>query len=159
MLRRVLPNPGGLNIARGEPYSAAAHAEFNKLVSEPLACLVEVAGTAVLALVVFAVTDSRNAAGPLSGMAPAFIGLTVAALISLIAPLTQACFNPARDFGPRIFAFVAGWGAYAFPDGAGFFTVYILAPTFGAVLGGGLYLGLIRPGQTGAEEGEWRGKE
>lgn len=153
------PNPGGLKIADGETYWAAAHAEYNKLVSEGLACLIEIAGTAVLAIVVFAVTDTRNAAGPMAGMAPAFIGLTVAALISLIAPLTQACFNPARDFGPRVFAFLAGWGAYAFPDGTGFFTVYIMSPALGAVLGGGLYLGLIRPGQTGAEEGEWRGKE
>ena len=28
--------------------------------------------------------------------------MTVAILISVLAPLTQACFNPARDFGPRL---------------------------------------------------------
>ena len=71
----------------------------------------------------------------------------MAILISVIAPLTQACFNPARDFGPRVFACVAGWGAIAIPgpNGAGFFTVYIVAPTLGAVLGGGLYVGVLRP--------------
>lgn len=46
---------------------------------------------------------------PPVGLAPVFIDLTVSALISVVSPLTQACFNPARDFGPRLFAFLAGW--------------------------------------------------
>jgi len=108
---------------------------------------IEVLGTALLALVVFATTDEKNLPLPIERLAPVFIGLTVSILISVIAPLTQACFNPARDFGPRIFAAVAGWGKIAIPgpNGAGFFTVYILAPIVGAVLGGGLYSRLLRP--------------
>jgi glycerol uptake facilitator protein len=140
------PSPGPL--AGGEePYSAESHAKINALVSEPAAFLAEVLGTAVLALVVFALTDDRNTAAPLGRLAPVFIGLTVAVLISVIAPLTQACFNPARDFGPRLVAFFAGWGPIALPGprGLGFLTVYILAPTVGAVAGGGLYLRLLRP--------------
>jgi glycerol uptake facilitator protein len=76
-----------------------------------------------------------------------FIGLTVAALISVIAPLTQACFNPARDFGPRLFAALAGWGSVALPGprGAGFLTVYIIAPILGAITGSGLYVHVVRP--------------
>ena len=68
-------------------------------------------------------------------------------LISIIAPLTQACFNPARDFGPRLFTFLAGWGTAALPgpNGTGFFTVYILAPILGAVAGGGVYELRLRP--------------
>ena len=91
-------------------------------------------------------TDEDNLPLPIGRLAPVFIGLTVAILISVIAPLTQACFNPARDFGPRLFAAVAGWGRVAIPgpNGSGFFTVYILAPVLGAVLGGGLYTRVLR---------------
>jgi glycerol uptake facilitator protein len=101
----------------------------------------------VLALVVFALTDGRNAAGPGARLAPVFIGLTVSALISVIAPLTQASFNPARDFGPRLFAFFGGWGAIALPGprGTGFLTVYIVAPVVGALVGASLYDLALRP--------------
>ncbi|MCI0641717.1 MAG: aquaporin [Gemmataceae bacterium] len=117
------------------------------LVSETVAFLAEVLGTLILALAVFAVTDERNAEAPAANLAPVFIGLTVAILISVIAPLTQACFNPARDFGPRVVAFFAGWGEIALPgpNGRGFLTVYIVAPCLGALAGGGLYQKVIRP--------------
>ncbi|MBI3465356.1 MAG: aquaporin family protein [Planctomycetes bacterium] len=144
------PNPGPLATS-SEFYSATKHAEFRKLVSHPVAFLAEVIGTLVLALVVFAVTDEGNSAGPTGRLGPAFIGLCVAALISIIAPLTQACFNPARDFGPRLFACLAGWGSIALPgaDGISWLTVYIIAPTVGAVVGGALYERVLKPSITG----------
>jgi glycerol uptake facilitator protein len=111
------------------------------------AFIAEVICTAVLALVVFAVTDPRNTGAPAAFLAPLVIGLCVAALISIIAPLTQCCLNPARDWGPRLFTFVAGWGSAAIPgpNGHGVVTVYILAPILGAILGGGLYDKVIAP--------------
>lgn len=134
------PSPGPISDDPA-PYSQDAHARLNRFVSEPTACLAEFLGTLILAFVVFAVTDERNASAPPRGLGPVFIGLTVSALISVIAPLTQACFNPARDFGPRLFAYFAGWGSVALPGprGTGFLTVYILAPILGAVVGTGLY--------------------
>jgi glycerol uptake facilitator protein len=140
------PNPG--RMANGtEAYERKEHERLNGLVSEPAAVTAEVFGTLVLALVVFAVTDPRNVAAPLGRLAPVFIGLTVSALIAVIAPLTQACFNPARDFGPRVFAALAGWGEIALPGprGMGTFTVYLIAPILGAILGGGFYRYLIQP--------------
>jgi glycerol uptake facilitator protein len=142
------PSPGPL-AGGDEAYHPERHANLNALVSEPAACAAEALGTLLLALVVFGVTDERNKAGPPAGLAPVFIGLAVAVLIVVIAPLTQACFNPARDFGPRLFAALAGWGRIALPGPrpphTGFLTVYILSPIVGAIAGGGLYLGLIRP--------------
>jgi glycerol uptake facilitator protein len=102
------------------------------LVSEPVAFVAEIVGTLFLALVVFALTDERNLAAPAGRLAPVFIGLNVAILISVIAPLTQACFNPARDFGPRLFAFFAGWGAIAIPGrGTGFLRFISSLPSSG----------------------------
>ncbi|MDR3621897.1 MAG: aquaporin [Paludisphaera borealis] len=147
------PSPGPLSNAEG-PYSIDRHERFNKLVSEPAACLAEFLGTLVLALVVFAVTDDRNPSAPPNGLAAVFIGLAVAALISVIAPLTQACFNPARDFGPRLFAYLAGWGPIALPGprGTGFLTVYILSPIAGAIAGAGLYLRVLRVDDAASSE-------
>jgi len=36
--------------------------------------------------------------------------------------------NPARDFGPRFFAWLAGWGQVAFPGVHGYFWVPIVGP-------------------------------
>lgn len=140
------PNPGGAVLANGR-WSDEVWSSFQERVGFKEAFLAEVVCTAILALVVFAVTDGKNSAAPAGYLAPLVIGLTVACLISIIAPLTQCCLNPARDFGPRLFTFFAGWGSAALPgpNGHGFFTVYILAPTLGAVVGGGLYDNLLRP--------------
>lgn len=139
------PAPGGLASDK-KVFEAKDWTELSAAAPFPVAFGAEVLGTAVLALVVFAVSDSRNTSGPPAALAPVFIGLCVATLISIIAPLTQACFNPARDFGPRLFAYFAGWGEAAIPgpNGHGFFTVYILAPIIGAALGGGMYERVLR---------------
>jgi glycerol uptake facilitator protein len=111
-------------------------AAARSLVSPLHATLVEAFGTAVLALVVFAVTARRNPSAPAAHMAPFFIGFTVAVLIALFAPITQAGWNPARDLGPRLVAFALGWGAIAIPGPEGGFWAYIVGPLVGGPLGG-----------------------
>lgn len=100
------------------------------------AALVEGFGTAVLVFVIFALTARTNPAAPPANLVPFFIGFTVAVLISLFAPITQAGWNPARDFGPRLVAFALGWGPIAIPGPAGGFWVYIVGPLVGGPLGG-----------------------
>jgi glycerol uptake facilitator-like aquaporin len=94
---------------------------------------------------IFALTDQRSqvSAGP---WAPFFIGFTVAVLISIFAPLTQAAWNPARDLGPRLVAWAAGYGTIAIPGPRGEVWVYIVGPLLGAVAGGLAYDVLLRPG-------------
>ena len=113
----------------------------------PLRALgVEALGTAMLVFVIFALTDARRT--PVGGaITPLLIGFTVAVLISLFAPMTQAGWNPARDFGPRLVAFAAGWGEIAIPGPRNGFWVYIVGPLLGGLIGGGLYevtLGRVR---------------
>lgn len=143
------PNPGGLASSPGD-FSLDEHRRLLDAFPLRTAFFAEVLGAALLALVVFAVTDGRNSAGPAERFAPVFIGLTVAALISVIAPLTQACFNPARDFGPRLFAYMAGWREVAIPgpNGAGWWSVYLVAPTLGALVGSTCYELLLRPSES-----------
>jgi glycerol uptake facilitator protein len=139
------PNPGPM--AGGTAtYNEAEHRRYDLRLNEWAACLAEVLGTAILGMMVVADTEERNPLGP-QRLAPVFIGLTVTALICVIAPLTQACFNPARDFGPRLFAFFAGWGEVALPGPrpTGFLTVYILSPIAGAIAGIGFYRKVFRP--------------
>ena len=95
------------------------------------AMLIEAAGTFVLMTVIFQLIKSDF--NP--NVIPVLIGLTVTALILLIAPYTQGGFNPARDFAPRLVAYLGGWGSAAFPKVPfSFFTVYMVGPILGVVV-------------------------
>lgn len=118
------------------PAMFGADASARALVSPLHAALVESFGTAVLVFIIFALTSRRNAAAPAAGLTPFLIGFTVAILISLFAPLTQAGWNPARDFGPRLVAFTLGWGTVAIPGPDGGFWVYVVGPLVGGPIGG-----------------------
>ncbi len=123
------PNPGG----RALTDSARA------VMSHGAAFGAEVVGTAILLLVIFCSTDPANAGRP-QILTAATIGLTITLLISLLGPLTMACLNPARDLAPRVFSSLAGWGEVPFRvNGNGWWSVYLLAPVLGGILGGGLY--------------------
>ena len=127
--------------------------DWAKKVPMHVAFVGEAVGTFFLAFIVFALIHPRNVARPTGPLTPVFVGLTIAMLISIIAPLTQAGFNPARDFSPRLFAYLAGWGSTAIPgpNGHGFWIVYIIAPCVGSVLGGFCYNFVIRRGLPAQE--------
>lgn len=120
------------------------------LVSPALAAAVEALGTALLVLVIFALTDRANPAAPDGAFVPVLVGATVAALIAVFAPLTQAGWNPARDLGPRLVALLAGFGAVALPGPRGGFWIYLVGPLLGGPLGGLLYERAIRPHLAGS---------
>ena len=138
MYGEYFPNPTvGLHATGGDQNVSVVAAMFMEIVC-----------TGMLALCVFALTDERNTDAPLCNLAPVLIGLTVAALIVVIGSQTQACLNPARDFGPRIVAYFAGWGDVAFPGPRGGFAtllVYLVSPLVGAVLGGAVYSNVLGP--------------
>ncbi len=102
---------------------------------------------------IFALTEGCNVGRPNDALAPVFIGLTVTSVICLIAPLTQAGLNPARDLGPRLVAWLMGWGDAAFPDRVGgFFHVYVLAPIVGAVAAARFFVRVLEPAMRDTPE-------
>lgn len=129
------PNPGGI----GVDGNAMA------MVSTPSAFLIEVVLTAFLLLMIFALTEPDSPALPQSGLGPIFIGLTVTAIVGIGGPLTMDAVNPVRDFGPRLFGYLAGFGRIAFPGPRGHeWWLYIVAPIVGGLLGAFLYRNLVR---------------
>ncbi len=132
-------------IVRGTPESMASAKMFgeyyqigdNDWVTMPVAMLAEAAGTFILVLMIFCMTEKANEGRPSADIWPVFVGLTLSICIGLFGPVSQAGFNAARDFAPRIVSLLFGWGSAAWPDGAGgFFWVYMLAPTVGGILAG-----------------------
>src|SRR6266540_5695591 len=92
----------------------------------------QIIGTAVLVLLVFAIIDARNTA-PGANMAPFIIGLVVVGIGMTLGADAGYAINPARDLGPRLLAFVAGWKD-AFADQRGDF--YAWVPIVGPLVGG-----------------------
>jgi len=108
------------------------------------AFLVEMVITAVMMGLIMALTDDGNGL-PRGPMAPLLIGLLIAVIGGAMGPLTGFALNPARDFGPKLFAWVAGWGNVAFTGARDipYFLVPIFGPLVGASLGAFGYRALI----------------
>jgi len=93
---------------------------------------------------IFAITEDFNTMAPQANSGALIIGLLVAAIGASAGYLEAWAINPARDLGPRLFAWMAGWGGSALPSPGNYWWVPILGPLAGGVVGGGLYQGLIR---------------
>ncbi len=117
-------------------FSTYPHVEISLL----QAGVVEFVITAVLMLLIMALTDDGNGL-PRGPLAPLLIGLLVAVIGAATAPLTGFALNPARDFGPKLFSAMSGWGEIAFTGGTAipYFIVPIVAPILGACAGASLY--------------------
>ncbi len=131
MFGEYYPNPGA-----GE----------SAVVSMSTAFFAEAFGTFALVFLIFSLTEGCNVGRPNDSLVPIFIGLAVSVIIAVIAPLTQAGLNPARDFSPRMVALLAGWGPAAFPDeGYGFLVVYVAGPLLGAALAALVFTRIVEP--------------
>jgi MIP family channel proteins len=98
----------------------------------------QIVGTALLVGVIFGITDTRNSP-PSSGLTPVVVGLLVVLIGATFGFNSGYAINPARDFGPRLFTFLAGWGGDVFRAGHSWWWVPIVAPCVGGVLGGWAY--------------------
>lgn len=109
------------------------------------AMAVEFSITAILMFGILALADANNGVNR-GAMTTLLIGLLIAVIGSSLGPLTGFAMNPARDFGPKLFAYLAGWD-YALSGGKQipYFIVPIVAPILGACFGGWAYPNLIAP--------------
>lgn len=104
----------------------------------------QVIGTALLLFLVFALTDERNHVLPPHYL-PAAIGLIVLAIGVSFGKLHGYAINPARDFGPRVFTFLAGFRNNGFNSPDHLWWIPIAGPLAGGLVGAGLYDLTIRP--------------
>ena len=137
------------NIVRGDHNSYTSAVMFGEFfpnpgfedtlkVSHMTACIAECSGTFILVFIIFLLTSKDRG---FNNIIPILIGLTVGAIILIVAPYTQAGLNPARDLGPRLVAYLGGWKNAAFPSVSwSFLSVYILSPLVGGVLAHYLFI-------------------
>jgi glycerol uptake facilitator protein len=98
----------------------------------------QVIGTALLLMLIFAITDEFHAVPP-ANLTPVMIGLVVVAIGMSFGGMHGYPINPARDFGPRLFAALAGFRNNGLTDSTGVWWVPILAPLLGGLLGAAAY--------------------
>jgi len=104
------------------------------------ALLDEFVTTGILVFGIFAINDLGNTGA--GNLGPLMVGLLVMALGMAFGWQTGYAVNPARDLGPRLFAYLI-YGNDVFTAGSNFFMNYsfipIFAPLFGAPIGAFLY--------------------
>jgi MIP family channel proteins len=113
----------------------------------------QIVGTALLVGVIMGIVDERNMPAP-KGLAPIAVGLLVLLIGATYGLNAGYAINPARDFGPRLFTFLAGWGSGVFTAGNGWWWVPIVGPMIGGILGGGIYRWAIESGHGKVENEE-----
>ncbi len=112
---------------------ATSPAPYHANVFGPL--ITEIFGTACLVGFIFAVTDERNT--PVrANVAPVVVGLIVLAIGISYGANSGYAINPVRDLGPRLVAWLAGWGSVAIPGNTARIDFYMWVPIVGPMIGG-----------------------
>lgn len=98
--------------------------------STTAAFITEAVMTCLFLLVIFATTSTKGS-GPLTGLA---IGITLVLIHMVAIPVTGTSVNPARSFGPAVFA-----GGKAMSQ----LWLFLVAPVTGGILGALIWKGLL----------------
>jgi glycerol uptake facilitator protein len=99
----------------------------------------QIIGTAILLILILAITDVLNNP-PGANLGPFIIGLVVVAIGMAWGTDAGYAINPARDLGPRLASYITGYNS-AWRDQWGnfYWEVPIAAPIAGALIGGVFY--------------------
>ncbi|XP_046874839.1 aquaporin-10b isoform X3 [Hypomesus transpacificus] len=98
----------------------------------------QVIGTAALMVCLLALGDRRNSPAP-PGLEPVLVGAVVLCIGVSMGSNSGYSLNPARDLGPRLFTYFAGWGGEVFSAGDGWWWVPLVATNVGALVGTLIY--------------------
>lgn len=101
------------------------------------AIVAEAIGTFLLVTAIMALAVDKRAPGGWAGL---MIGLSVAAAILLIGPLTGGSLNPARTFGPLLVGTIGGGDTFW-----GDLPAYVVGPLIGGVVAALAYDAVARP--------------
>jgi MIP family channel proteins len=131
---------GGVRQVVGAKATAGIWATYPQsfLSSFPGGFIDQVLGTALLMLLIFALTDRKNNS-PKENFAPLFVGAAVVLIGMTFGYNAGYAINPARDLAPRLFTYLAGWGSEVFTAGNNWWWVPVVAPILGALAGGLAY--------------------
>jgi len=99
-------------------------------------------GTALLLIIILAVTDENNMKIHQS-LVPLFIGLGLTAIHISFAQNAGCAINPARDLAPRLFTLMGGWGKQTFNYQNYFFWIPTFIPYIGGIVGGAIYSSMV----------------
>ncbi len=102
----------------------------------------QIVATGLLLLVIMAMLDERTDPLP-ANLAPPAIGAIVLLIGMTFGFNCGYAINPARDLGPRLFTYVAGWGGQVFTLGNHFWWIPIVGPCLGGIFGVWIYDRLI----------------
>lgn len=131
----LTPHPGIIGM------DAAAYAKVSLLQGS----IGEFLATFILMLGILFLLESRSVNAPVSWFFPVALGLIVAELVMIEAPISMLSLNAARDLGPRIFAALLGFGSMAFPGPRADIWVTTLVPVLGALAATYFYDGVMLP--------------
>jgi len=125
-------------------YTSATHGIFasypffaTEQVSTLSLAMDQMLGTAMLLIIILAVTDNNNMKIS-SSLVPLTIGLGLTAIHLSFGLTAGAAVNPARDFSPRLLTLLAGWKD-SFKAADSWFWIPWLLPHVGGVLGAAIY--------------------
>jgi glycerol uptake facilitator protein len=131
-----------MHITRGAPNSVPTFSIFATFPAKYFHSWVgpffdQVIGTAFLVGFIWAITDAYNAPVK-SNMAPLIVGFIVVAIGLSYGANAGYAINPARDLGPRLWAWIAGWKTIAMPGDYGNVNTYFWIPIVGPLVGGAI---------------------
>lgn len=128
------PKTNGHTLASFSIFGTFPAPYFNGGIWGPL--VDQIVGTMFLVMLIVAVIDLRNTAVK-ANLGPLIVGFAVAAIGMSYGANAGYAINPARDLGPRLLTWAAGWEDLAMPGNlSGSFSSYFWIPIVGPLIGG-----------------------